>query len=168
VSNLLPLPIGKTSSSASLAADVGKVYLAAGKLYRLVKFASAITDPESKVVVTAYSAGVPTWTVDTTTSAASEAVAGVIPASLTTDIAANAYGLILIKGAGSVLSQTTAIVDGDLLQSATVAGRVDEIVTTVSHLTLLKSCFGKATNTAGATAAGLAITCLVDVGTGLG
>ena len=168
MSNLLPLPIGKTSSSSQLAADVGKVYLAGGKLYRLVKFTSAITDPESKVVVTAFSAGVPTWSVDTTTTGASAAVAGVIPASLTTDIAASAYGLILIKGAGSVLSSTTAVTDGDVLQTATVAGRADEIATTVTPLDLVKVRFGKATNTAAVTSAGLAITCLVDVGLGLG
>lgn len=160
---LAPLKVGEKSSATDLAGSLGALYEIDGKLYRLVKFTSAITDPENKVVITAFSAGAPTWNVDTTTTATSAAVAGVVPSSLTDDIAASDYALVLVKGAGTVASGTTAIVDGDLLTTSTAAGSAAEIATSITVYDALKSVFGKCTATVGATAAGLGVTAIIDV-----
>lgn len=164
-STFIPLKVGEKSSATDLAAYVGALYEIGGKIYRLVKFASAITDPENKPVVTAFSAGVPTYTVDTTTTAGNTAIAGVIPSTLTDNIVADDYALILVKGPGSVLSATTAMVDGDQLYTATTAGYAAElsVASTADVVSALKAVFGKCTATAGVTAAGLAVTALIDV-----
>jgi len=122
--------LGTTLRHPTLGADGGPA------TFRLVKFASAITTPSTHVVVTTLSGGIPTWTVDDTTTANNYLIAGVIP-TMTTSIAANDYGWIQIDGIAKVTSVDTNVVAGDPFGTATIAGRVQGVATATTLVTAL-------------------------------
>lgn len=127
----LPLPIGTAAASgAHLARDLGKVYFVNGKGYRLVKAAAAIAAAAKKVLITADSGGAPTWAVNTTTTANSANVAGVVPSgqtgsSGTTGLLENDYFLIQVSGSCDVIS-ADAIAENGLVGTSTTAGKADD------------------------------------------
>jgi hypothetical protein len=126
-----PFPIGTASTATSLAADLGKVYYWNGNAYRLVKAGATITTAASYTLVTALSSGVPTWAVNTTTTANLWTVAGVVPAgqtgtgATTTSLISGDYFLIQISGPTKCIS-AAAIADGGLVGTSTTAGKVDD------------------------------------------
>lgn len=127
----LPLPVGKASTDANLAADLGKLYVANGKVYRLVKISADLTSAASKILVTALSSGVPTWACTTTTTANLWTVAGIVPAgqtgtgATTTTLVSGDYFLLQVSGASKVIS-AAAIADGGLIATSTTAGKADD------------------------------------------
>lgn len=142
---LQQIKIGSSSSSTSFAAMVGTQckHPTAGAdggpaTFRLVKFVSAITSPSYQVVTTALSAttGVPTWSVDLTTTANDYLVAGVIP-TMAANIAASDYGWIQIDGVARVIQLDVVAVAGDPMGTATVGGRVQGVATATTLVTTI-------------------------------
>lgn len=127
----LPFPVASASSDTGLAADLGKLYFANGKVYRLVKAGASIATAATKVVITALSSGAPTWAVNTTTSANLHTVAGVIPegqvgtGATSTTLASGDYFLLQVSGPAKVIA-AAAIADGGLVGTSTTAGKVDD------------------------------------------
>lgn len=163
-SPILPLAIGDVSTASALAADVGKVYIQDGKMYRLVKTANAITTPTCKILTTAITAGVPTWTCDVSTTISDRNKAGVIPASITATIAASSYLLLQVSGAASVIpfdTLITATYTLPSLQVGSVAGQVTTIASGADAQAVVRAYIGYATNSAVITAVGLPITCIL-------
>lgn len=110
-----PITVGTASASATHAADLGKIVFVNGKVYVVAKSTSAIAAAGGKGVVTAFSAGVPTWNV-----------------ALPADVTGESFGIIPAGQTGS--TGTTGLVAGDyfMLQvSGPFAG--------ISGVTLLKS-----------------------------
>lgn len=131
------IKIGNSMSSASFGAVgiLGSTYkhptLGADgtpATFRLVKFTNAITSPSGQVVVTALTAGLPTWNCATTTTANNYLVAGVIPTMLA-DIAALDYGWIQIDGVVGAINTDTNAVAGDPMGTATAVGRIQGTAT---------------------------------------
>lgn len=164
------------STDVGAANSLGETWWEGDAQYRLVQnnTSSALASAASKPLVTAFSAGVPTWKVTTTTTADSDAVAGVVPSDIATisttsgQLDAGDIFAVQIRGPGSVLAENTTAIDGDILSTSTTAGQADELVdgtaaaTLTTALSYQKAGFAVATNTAGVTAAGLAITCVIN------
>lgn len=104
------------------AADLGNVVFADGKAYRLVQAAGTLA--AKQIVVTALSSGVPTWVVNTTTTANSHLAAGVVPDGHQ-GAAANEYLYVQVSGPAKVIS-AAAIADGGLIGTSTAAGKADD------------------------------------------
>lgn len=155
--NTLPFPVGQQSGSAVYANNLGQKYNSNGTWYRLCKASSALT--ANWVVCTAYSSGVPTWNVDSTTTANDADAVGFVPASYGTGgVTSGNYFLLQISGnitplfAATTLTVTVAL---NSLGTATVAGYVQSIGTGTTAYDA-SAHIGWATNTAAVTAAGLA------------
>lgn len=132
MSIILPFPAGTASTDASLASDLGAVYRSGSRHYRLVKAAAAISAAASKVLVTAVATGLPTWVVNTTTSANNVLVAGVVPVGQTDSAGAAGllsgdYFLLQVAGPCMVLTVTGATAIGTGLSTSTTAGQADPI-----------------------------------------
>lgn len=107
----------------------------ATRRYVLVKAAAAIATAASKVLVTAVSSGVPTWVVNTTTTAANFLVCGVVPEGTvgsdgTTGLVADDYFLLQISGHCKLLTVTASTAAGAGLITSTTAGQADPIDST--------------------------------------
>jgi len=158
-----PFPLGTVETGSFCAGLLGQLYEKDNKVYRLCQADNAITDPENKVVVTAYSAGVPTYVVDVTTTLGDVDVAGVIPNDYNAiNLAADDYFYVQVTGPCQVLAQATTITEGAPLHAGSVAGTAQEIITGAEAKSAVKAYFAYATNTAAATAASLAITAMLD------
>ncbi len=125
-----PIAIGTASTNAAHAADLGKVFWNGGKAYRVVKAANAITAAAGKILVTALSSGEPTYVVDTTTTANSTLVAGIVPqgqvgSTGTTGLIAGDYFVVQVSGPAKALSAATIAING-LIGTSTTAGKVDD------------------------------------------
>lgn len=127
----LPFPVATATTDANLAGDLGKLYFANGKIYRLVKAGATITVAATKTLVTALSSGAPTWSVNTTTTANLHTVAGVVPegqvgtGATSTTLVSGDYFLIQVSGPAKVIA-AAAIADGGLVGTSTTAGKVDD------------------------------------------
>lgn len=127
-SNLPPIEPGTYTLDPAgqniTAADLGKIYDGVKHRYRLVKASALLTNPQSGVLVTALTAGAPTWIVTSTTTANDYTVVGVctptINGATTGTIPANAFFLVIVSGYSTVVS-SAAIVAGQFLVSSTTA-----------------------------------------------
>lgn len=130
--NVLPMPVGSSVSNASLASLLGQVYKVESangtKTYRLAKAAAEITSPARKLVVSALSTGLPTWSCNTTTAAAAQP-GGLIPSTHTTTIASGAYFLLQTGGPAEAIS-AAAIAANVSIGSSTTAGKADDATIT--------------------------------------
>lgn len=145
----LPLSVGEASSNAKLAADLGKIYWQDGKGYRLCKAGAALASARRQTLVTAASSNVPTWVVNTSTTASDVAVVGVVPATQTDSAGASGllsgdYFLIQCSGPCTVIS-AAAIAAGAAVGCSTTAGKVDD-----ASITVGLGSIGHAVNSAGA------------------
>lgn len=136
-----PLRVGIGYAATDLANFLGSQYefnvdlgsgLKVTRRYVLAKAAAAIATASSKVLVTAVSSGVPTWVVNTTTSAANGLVAGVVPESFvgsdgSTGLVSGDYFLLQIGGHAKVITVTGATAIGVGLITSTTAGQADPI-----------------------------------------
>lgn len=154
---MLPLPPvvpGTKSARSELAADLGKLSILGGTIYRLVKAAAASTAPGGKVFTTARSSGVPSWVASEAAAAASVDVAGVTQSDQAA-LDAGDYFLVIVSSAAvsGVKTSSTGLAAGQLVttQSGT-AGAV------VSGGTAGTTAFGKAL-----TAANSGSTCTLEV-----
>lgn len=168
--NILPIKVGETSTDEALQGRLGELFGAFDsngneQIFRLVKNGTtAITAAAGKVLCTGYSSGRPTHVTVTTTTAADEDVAGVVPSDVSVTIAASAYYLLQVSGyhSGIVVNVTTAL-KGDPLHTSTAAGRATEPLNTtavVTHAILndrMNGVFAMVTASAGVTAAGLKV-----------
>jgi hypothetical protein len=116
-----PITVGTASASATHAADLGKIVFVNGKIYVVAKANAAIAAAAKKGVVTAITAGVPTWVVDLPTDAVGEAF-GIIPSGQTgstggTGLVAGDYFMLQVSGPFTGLSGVTL-----LKTSATATG----------------------------------------------
>lgn len=156
-----PIKVGTASANAAHAADLGKLVFVDGKMYVVAKAASAIAAAAKKGVVTAFSAGVPTWVVDLPVDAIGESF-GIIPAGQTgstgtTGLVAGDYFMLQISGpftglAGVTLIKTSATHPGIQVNSlgrVLAFAKVTSI--TVSLLQTIRNT-GYITNTAACTA----------------
>lgn len=125
------IEIGSASASTAHAADLGKLVVVNGKTYRLVRANAAISAAANKVVVrTAATAG--TWTINTTTSANSPLVAGVIPAGQTgsdnsTGLVSGDYFYVQVAGEATPIVNTGSVAAGTGLTTFTDAGECDAV-----------------------------------------
>lgn len=158
----LPLALNRVSTDAALAGSLGDTVKVGDKAYRLVKAAANISSAASQLVSTAFSSGVPTYAVNTTSTSGDKDIVGVIPSDIVTisstasQIDSGSYFWVQFAGPATVLASLTTITDGATLRAATVAGQVAAI-TAADNGALV----GVATNTAAATAAGLGITAVL-------
>jgi hypothetical protein len=136
----LPLPIGVADAATQWATFLGKTFESGGNTYRLVKAAGAITAAANKVLVTTVTSHAPVWTVNTTTSANSALVAGVVPAGQTgsdgtTGLLSGDYFLIQCGGIATPLCHTTAVAISTGLATSTTAGSADAVSGTFAATT---------------------------------
>ena len=125
-----PLGVGDCSNDANLAGDLGKVYRVGANHYRLVKAAADIATAAKKVLVTATSSGVPTWSVNTSTTANDYTVVGVVPSTITgrvtsTTITSGDYFLIQCSGNCKIISAAA------MLSAATPANAFENLTSTL-------------------------------------
>lgn len=120
-----PLAVGQTSTNSVHAADLGNIYIIGKNRYRLVISAAAITTPSGFVVTTALSTGLPTWSVNTSTTANDYLAAGIIPAVITATIPISTYFLVQISGPCTAIS-AAAIAVGVPVGCSTTAGKIDD------------------------------------------
>ena len=128
--SLPPVVLGRADNATELANSLGRVYEIGGKLFRLVRMSASLSAAATKVIVTAVSAGAPTWLCTTTTTANDWLAAGVIPTGQkgsdgTTALASGDYLLIQISGSCDVMSGG-AIAAGGLVGTSTTAGKADD------------------------------------------
>ncbi len=125
-----PLAIGTASGSAALKKDLGKVYWVNGRAVRLVRQVLALSAAASKVIVSAATAGAPTWQMATSTSANDANPGGVIPAGQTgstgtTGLIAGDYLLVYVSGACDIIS-AGAVAQYGLVGVSGTAGKGDD------------------------------------------
>lgn len=119
------------STDLDAANSVGEVFREGGKFYRIVQAAANISAAAEKILVTAVSSGVATWSVNTTTTANNYLAAGVVPANISTisstagQIDSGSYFALQISGVASVTS-AAAIAAGGLVGTSTTAGKADD------------------------------------------
>lgn len=104
---------GQASANPANAANLGKTVVSNGKVYVLAKAGAAIAAAAKKGVVTAFSAGVPTWAVDVPADPQGYAF-GIIPAGQvgsdgSTGLLSGDYFLLQVSGAATGLSGMTLI-----------------------------------------------------------
>ena len=115
-----PTTVVTADSAGFPSSDLGDIQISEGVAYRLVQAAAGITSPAGKILVTAATAGVPTWAVNTTTTASDVLVAGVVPAGLTATIASGSYFYLQVSGPADMLASVTTT--GGAIGTSTVAG----------------------------------------------
>lgn len=153
------LPVARSLDSV-----LGQIHIATtGRIFRLCKANSAITSCASKGVVSAYSAGVPTWVVDLPAAVVTDNLL-FVPASQTgstgtSDFVASDYFYALTNGRTTFLAANTTLVqvEGQRL-AVNTSGQVAAITAVTTASTVSFGSRLQATNTAAATAAGQAIT----------
>lgn len=127
-----PIAVGTASTDTALASLLGNVFWSQGKAYKLVKAAADIATAAAKVVVTAVSSGVPTWVVNTTTTADNGLAAGFIPANQvgstgTTSVLSGDYFLVQVSGPGKGIINGASVAVGTALSTHTDAGEIDTV-----------------------------------------
>lgn len=171
--NALPIDIGVSDTNANLAQLLGEVFVKGTlgspgyRAFLMVKNASGGTLSKNQVLVrTTDTSGSPGWGVTTTTTANDQDVIGVVPSDFGSNtIAANAYFLLQVGGyctpnfANTSLTRTTNA--GGALATATTVGYCQSYTAATDAATVLATAIGKATNTAGVTAAGAPGTALL-------
>lgn len=159
-----PFPVGKAVAGATGSLDglLGVLYVANdGKMYRLCKNSADITAAASKGVVTAFTAGVPTWVTALPSAATTQDVvfipAGQTGSGLTsTTLLANDYFWGQVSGPAVFLAANTATVKtGAQVLQVNTTGFVQSYV---SSGALEAGTNIQATNSAGASSAGATIT----------
>ncbi len=161
-----PITVGTASANAVHAADLGKITWLNGAAYRVCKNTTLLALAASKGLVTAFTAGVPTWNVDLAGAGGYTdfglvfVPAGQVGSSNTTSLLAGDYFMGQVSGPATFLAANTTMVKvaGQSL-SVSSLGLVSAIavVTTASTVAVPNSSI-QATNTAGAAATGAAIT----------
>lgn len=113
---VLPVAVGKAlPSTANLDPLLGQLYIATtGKIYRLAKATSTVALAASLGLVTAYSAGTPTWSCALAGGSVTEDIVfvpvGQVGSTGTTSLIAGDYFLALVSGAHSFITNNTTVV----------------------------------------------------------
>lgn len=135
------IPIGQASAATDLAFHLGQSHTdSQNRVYVLCKAAAAIATCASKVLVTAVSSGVPTFNVNTTTSANNGLVIGVVPAGQTgsdgsTGLVSGDYFWVQVGGYSKVITITGSTAVGTGLVTTTTAGKADPVSATYAATT---------------------------------
>lgn len=146
----LPINPGTASSNACHKSDLGKSWVVGGITYRMLKAGATIATASKKVVIHALTTGQATFSVDTTTTASSYLVAGVIPSGQvgstgTTSLISGDYFLAIVGGINiPVVTNSATLVAGEQVGTATDAGQVDRLLT-ASLASLAGGSLGSAT-----------------------
>lgn len=158
-----PLPIGTAeAANDSYNAKLGKIYEVNGKMYILVKAASAITAAAGKAQTLQFTLGVPSGTVDFPVAGAPDFLvaipAGQTGSSGSTSIAASDVFLAKIFGAHTAMiaAGTASILASQFGLFANTAGQW------VSSTAVYLGGRSRFTNTTAATAAGAAVTGFIN------
>lgn len=171
ISNVLPFPLGTTLDSTTggfLAANLGQLFKANGKIYRLVQD-SGSGIPAYSAVISAVSSGKKTFVVSATTVGAHSRVCGVVPEQYTSAITASHYFLLQVGGnalvlAGDTVAVATTGVECRLVTGSAGSGYARQLAAfTTASTTEEFGVFALASNTAVATAAGQTIRCLLKI-----
>lgn len=120
---------GLAANNSVYQGNLGRSWIVDGAAWRLVKTANALTSCGRFCLVTAVSGGLPTWIVDTTTSANNKLVIGVLK-STQVNLAAGDYCLVQVSGFAEVIS-AAAIADKAAISTSTTAGKADDATSTV-------------------------------------
>lgn len=146
------------ASSASLDGLLGSIWVdTTGKIYRLVKAGAAITAVAKLGLVTAYSAGVPTWAVGLPGGVVTEdlvfAPASQVGSTGTADLVSGDYFLAQISGSTSFITTNTTLVKtaGQALAVNSLGYVVPITAITVASLITYPGSHIYATNTAAIT-----------------
>lgn len=137
---MTPIAVGSADAASQFSTFLGKVFEVGGVRYRLVKAAAAISAAANKVLVTSISSHAAAWTVNTTTSANSALVAGVVPSGQlgsdgSTGLLSGDYFLIQVSGVATPLCHTTAVAASTGLATSTTAGSADAVSGTFAATT---------------------------------
>lgn len=118
---------GLATNYATYATNLGRQWMINGANWRLVKAATAKTAAEARYspFVTTLSGGLPTYIVDTTTSAASYLGIG-FGKSTQVALAAGDVFLVQTSGFGEATS-AAAIAAGAMIGTSTTAGKIDDV-----------------------------------------
>lgn len=158
-----PITIGTASANPSHAADLGKLILIDGKMYRVCKSTGALAAAAKKVLVSAVSSGAPTWNVALGTTAVDAykfKFRVVVPASQTgstgtTGLVAGDYFLAQVSGPAQALCAAGLAAGGSHVLVANTLGQVK--VATLTTIIAGRASPGFSTHTAATTIAGAAI-----------
>lgn len=122
----IPITVGSKSTFAGHASDLGNVYQVGAKSYVLVKAAAAITSCGRFALSTALdgTTKLPTYAMNTTTTANDETVLGVCDASQV-DLATGDFFMLQCSGPAEIQS-AAAIAAHALVGSSTTAGKCDD------------------------------------------
>lgn len=136
-----PLAVGVADSATQWSTFLGKLFEVNGNIYRMVKASANISSAANKVLVLpAISSHATAWTVNTTTTANSQLVAGVVPSGQTgsdgsTGLVSGDYFLIQVGGIATPLCHTTAVAASTGLATSTTAGSADAVSGTFAATT---------------------------------
>lgn len=119
----------QSNAEADHDANLGQVVRLGREVYRFVRAAAQITSPANKLVATALASNVPSWVVNTTTTAADYLAAGIIPNEYTSTIEAGDYFWLQVAGPASVIANGI-VTAGSLFAAHTDAG---EVATTTTY-----------------------------------
>lgn len=158
-----PITIGTASASATHAADLGKLILIDGKMYRVVKSTGALAAAAKKFVVSAVLAGQPTWSVALGTVAVDAykfkhralVPAGQVGSTGTTGLVAGDYFLAQVSGPAQALCAAGLAAGGSHNLVVNTLGQVK--VATLTTIIAGRASPGFSTHTAATTIAGATI-----------
>jgi hypothetical protein len=171
ISNVLPFPLGTTVDATTggfLAANVGQLFKANGKIYRLAK-AGASDLLVNAACVSAVSSGVKTYVITSPLTGAHNFACGVVPEEYTSNITTLHYFLMQVGGSALVLAGDTTTVATTGTEVRLVTGSAGTgyarglAVFTTASTTEEYGVFALAANTAVATAKGQPIRCLLKI-----
>lgn len=109
--------------------NLGKKWTVDGNDWRLCKTGGALTSCGSFALVTAVSSGLPTYVVNTTTTASEQLIVGVLHEDQV-DLASGDYCMVQCSGYCNTIS-AAAIASDAAIGTSTTAGKVDDATITV-------------------------------------
>lgn len=160
-----PITVGTASASPFHAADLGKIVFVGGRIFRVCKATSAIASAAKKFVVSARTAGVPTWNVAIDTTAAGaykgnktyvQIPVGQVGSDGSTGLLANDYFLGQVSGPTTFIASAALAVGNSLVIVVNSLGTIK--AATLTTVLVANGRVGYTTHTAATTAAN------VDVG----
>ena len=127
---MLPGEKGLAANASSYAKNLGRTWEVDGGEWMLVKAAAALTTMGRAVLASATSGGLPTYIVNTTTTAADPYVIGVCK-STQVDLASGDFFLVQRRGYAEVIS-AAAIAAGAAVGASTTAKKCDDATMTAA------------------------------------
>jgi len=129
---IVPGSKGLATFATIYIANLGRTWEYEGATWRLVKAGAALTTISSAALVTTLTAGLPSWAVNTSTTASDFNVVGVC-AAVQEDLAIGDYFMIQVSGFCNVIS-AAAIAANVAVGCSTTAKKVDDATITLGGI----------------------------------